>query len=196
MRRTMRLRLAVITCALVAMMVAGVMAENKKVPLFGSSDSRTFNLHIDTVAALDTVAFVAGEQYFHRDTLTMVGLTREDGYECYPLQFPIWMYDGFKLYLRISSTSTSDLDSLWYRIKLGNDYRMCLAKEDSTKNATIDTVLDFTPYYDNDSTYYLDWVQIEIFAGDSIDPDAAPQTGYGGEQDHEINASGYIIGID
>lgn len=168
------------------------LAENVRIPLFGSTDAHVYYINFDTAATGDLdMSYGSGANYV-LDTLSAYGYDRTDGLSDFPSRIPVWKYDGFKMYLNMSGTSAAG--SLFVRVRLGNADTNYVVTEDSAEGASLERIFDYSAYYDNDSTILIDWMRLEVMAADTTkvyDTDSIAD-----EKQVPITVRGYLIGKD
>lgn len=176
-------------------LVADVVAENVKLPLWGNYDKRLCVWHSDTNSSGDEI--VHADDY-HWDTISLMGFQRSDGIADQEIVFDgaqrnVWQFDGFKVRLFVGATTPGCSIRVHFNIGTGGTGgTMYATLHDSTEGSAIDGIYDFTFYndgLDNDSLGYLERLEIDLIYGDTITNDEA-------EFDRTFEVRGALYGKD
>lgn len=167
----------------VAGLYMSLQAENVVIPIWGHEEKRTLTWHFDTLANGNAMWYAND---YHWDTLVQTGFVRTDGIQSQAITLNPWTYDGCKLYLKVRPQTTTCSTKVY--IRLGTDDSMYIAKRDSAVG-TLEKIISFMPYYDNDSLILMDRMEIRIVAGDTTTDTTA-------EYSKWVEVTGKLFGKD
>jgi len=142
-------------------------AETEKMPLFGSSEIKTFYWHSDTNASGDEI--VHADDY-HWDTVASYGFTRSDNKTNEPIFVNLVGSDGFKLFL--GGTATTAGCSLLVTLKMGKKADTLFATGGTSSEGAFKAIFDYTEGF-TDSVQYLEDLEVQVIVGDTITNDTA-----------------------
>jgi hypothetical protein len=158
-------------------------AENKVLPLWGNDYGKWCIWHSDTNGSGNEI--VHADDY-HWDTIAQANYSRSDGQTSRAITFNPWLYDGGKLYLKVTAASAGC--STRVHILMGTDDSTYIAIKDSVAGE-LEKIYDLTAYYDTDSLIFMDHMDVRVVVGDTITNDTA-------EFDRKCMVSGRLFGKD